>query len=114
MGRFTLEQSHSLDDVLDRARGSGLVELLVPPAGAVADLPQLRVDAEGAEQLRHGRAVSATGEPGPVAAVDDEGRLLAIVADADGRARPQVVFEAAGGRPAVAEPDVAGVRSGGA
>ena len=99
-GRFTLEQTTGLDEVLARARTGSLEELLLPPATAVADLPRASLGAEEARSLRHGRPVDATGHDGPVAAVDQEGRLLAILADRDGRARPELVFapaEASGG-----------------
>ena len=47
--------------------------------------------------MAHGRPVAATGLDGPVAALDDGGSLVAMVADRDGSARPLIVLAAAGG-----------------
>ncbi|HWD46866.1 MAG TPA: hypothetical protein VHM23_24685 [Actinomycetota bacterium] len=42
--------------------------------------------------MANGRALEPTGRPGPVAAVGPDGRLVAVVEDRDGRARPRVVL----------------------
>jgi tRNA pseudouridine55 synthase len=91
-GRFSLEDAVRLDKVVDAAAQGTLGGMLVSMAEAVGEYPRLVLDDSDAGRLRHGGAVAATGESGPVAAVDGEGRLVAMVADRDGAAWPQVVL----------------------
>jgi tRNA pseudouridine55 synthase len=82
-------------DVVEEATASGrLDELLVTPAAALAraDYPSVVLPGDAVSQLSHGRPIAPTGHEGAVAALDEAGRLIAIVADDDGRARPQIVF----------------------
>ena len=95
-GRFSLEEAVDLDKVFDLAEQQRLGEILIPPAEAVADYPRVTVDAAGARLLRHGKALPATGELGPVAVVDADDRLLAMVEDRGDEARSLMVLAAAG------------------
>lgn len=91
-GRFDIGGAVKLD-VIERLAGTGsLDELLLSMAEAVADYPERKLDAGEAEALRHGKALAATGAPGPVAAVDGSGALVAMIEDRDGAARPLAVF----------------------
>ena len=95
-GRFTLEESHDLDKVVDLAGQDRLSEILLTPAQAVADYAAITATAEVATALSHGGSVAATGLDGPVAMLGEDGRLLAMVEDRGGVARPLVVLAPAG------------------
>jgi tRNA pseudouridine55 synthase len=96
-GRFSVADAVALDAVRAAAAEGRLADLLLPPAAALSDYPTVTVDPSGAEDLSFGRALAPTGHRGPVAALDGAGRLLALVEDRDGAARPLVVLEPAGG-----------------
>ncbi|MBW3604105.1 MAG: tRNA pseudouridine(55) synthase TruB [Actinobacteria bacterium] len=80
---------------LEAAIADGDLErLLMRPAAAMAqaDYPTVVIDDTAVTQLSYGRPIAATGHDGPVAAVDAAGRLIAVVSDQDGRARPRLVL----------------------
>jgi len=93
-GRFSLEHAVDLDKVADLAGQGRLDEILLTPAQAVADYPHIVADEGLAEALRHGKTLPPTGQAGPVAVVDGEHRLLGMVEDREGGARPLVVLAA--------------------
>jgi tRNA pseudouridine55 synthase len=83
-GPFTLEQAHRVED-LDREAAAGRVErLLIPPAVGLG-LPTLALGAADARRLAHGGELEApAGLRGlalgaRLSALDDEGRLVAVV-----------------------------------
>jgi tRNA pseudouridine55 synthase len=86
-GRFSLEDAVGLDTVAS----GGLSEALMSMSAAMADYPAIVLGRGDAVALGHGRPVSPTGRTGPVAALAEDGRLLAVVEDRDGAARPLVV-----------------------
>jgi len=71
---------------------------IVPAAAVARQVFEVRVATEAeARNLRFGRALDAAGIAGTYAVLDPtETRLLALVNEADGSARPRLVFEAAG------------------
>jgi tRNA pseudouridine55 synthase len=91
-GRFSVEDAVDLETVEQLGREGRLGDILVPLADAVAGYPAVTLDDETAAALRHGRSVPATGVEGPVAALDRAGRLVAMIEDRDGVARPLAVF----------------------
>jgi tRNA pseudouridine55 synthase len=91
-GRFSLEQAVDLDTVTKLAAADRLDEILIAPADAVADYPVEVAGTADVTALGHGKPLGPTGHDGPVAVVDHQGRLIAMVADSDGAARPLVVF----------------------
>jgi tRNA pseudouridine55 synthase len=91
-GRFTVDEALGLEQVTALAAAARLPEVLIDLGAAVGDYPNLALDAAAAADLRHGRPLPATGQAGPVAARDPGGRLIGLVADRDGAARPLVVF----------------------
>ncbi|CAN5717066.1 MAG: tRNA pseudouridine(55) synthase TruB [Actinomycetota bacterium] len=95
-GRFSLDDAVDLDKVAELASAGRLAEALLTPAEAMADYPTVVVDESQARLISHGRPLSATGEAGPVAVLDTQRRLIAVVRDADGVARPTVVLAPAG------------------
>ena len=72
--------------------GGKLAAAVLDPAAAMAATPTRALDGEEAAALANGRALEPTGRSGPVAAVGPDGRLVAVVEDRDGRARPRVVL----------------------
>jgi tRNA pseudouridine55 synthase len=105
VGRFTERDAHSLAELEGGGPGglkerSGnppegggkLAAAVLDPAAAMATTPTRDLDADEAAALANGRALEPTGRPGPVAAVGPDGRLVAVVEDRDGRARPRVVL----------------------
>jgi tRNA pseudouridine55 synthase len=95
VGRFTERDAHTLaelEDVAGDPRSGKLAAAVLDPATAMAATPTRALDGEEAAALANGRALEPTGRPGPVAAVGPDGRLVAVVEDRDGRARPRVVL----------------------
>jgi len=95
VGRFTERDAHTLaelEDVAREPRSGKLAAVVLDPATAMAATPTRALDGEEAAALANGRALEPTGRPGPVAAVGPDGRLVAVVEDRDGRARPRVVL----------------------
>ena len=95
VGRFTERDAHTLAELVDFAggpRSENLAAAVLDPAAAMASTPTRALDGEEAAALANGRALEPTGRPGPVAAVGPDGRLVAVVEDRDGRARPRVVL----------------------
>ncbi len=67
------------------------------PAEALPHLPALALDPSCADALVHGRRPAAppSAPPGPLRAVDAEGRLVAVVRADEGRLVPDLVLEGA-------------------
>jgi len=92
---FVLEQAVGLDELEALARRSGPEALrprIVPPALALP-LPEVRVTADEALDLAHGRSIAAGPHEGvQVRAVDEQLRLVAVCNASAGRLRPVRVF----------------------
>jgi tRNA pseudouridine55 synthase len=89
VGRFGEDGAHTLEDLA----GAGRLEaLLLDPAAAMASTPTRPLAAAEAAALANGRTLEPTGRAGPVAAVGPDGRLVAVIEDSAGRARPRVVL----------------------
>ncbi len=88
VGPFTLEQATGLDDV-----PPGLGDALLSPEHGVRQfLPTRVLDGDAAVGVTHGVAPTATGTPGPVALLDEHGRLLAVAEDRGPRAALSAVL----------------------
>lgn len=96
-GRFGEADAHPLEAVVAAGEQGRLAELVLTPAEGMSDHPRRDVDAHEAAELGFGRSLAETGRPGPVAAVDADGRLVAVIQDEAGAARPRVVLLPAGG-----------------
>jgi tRNA pseudouridine55 synthase len=92
VGAFGLDWARSMDELHAAADSDALHELLLTPAAAMAGVTARRLDAGEAAALAVGRPLVASGKAGPVAAIDPDGRLLAVVEDERGQARPRVVL----------------------
>jgi tRNA pseudouridine55 synthase len=92
VGPFQLEHARTLLE-LEAAPG-----LSLPLADAVAvAFARRNVDAPAADALAHGRPLPGVGLPGTYGVFAPDGRVLALVAERDGAARPVVVLAPAGG-----------------
>lgn len=87
VGPFGLDHARTLDD-LEAAPGLSL------PLDDAVDVAFARrdVDAAGAADLSHGRPLPAAGLAGTYGVFGPDGRVLALVAERGGSARPVVVF----------------------
>jgi len=95
VGGFDLDRAADLD-TLAAASEAGTIALIGPADAAGAVMPVRRVDAAEAAALGYGQRIDASDDEGPVAAVDPEGVLVAVLGDErrDGvvRARPVIVL----------------------
>jgi tRNA pseudouridine55 synthase len=92
VGPFRLEHARTLPE-LEVTPG-----LSLPLGDAVAvAFPRRDVDAAAAADLAHGRPLPGAGLPGTYGVFAPDGRVLALVAERDGTARPVVVLAPAGG-----------------
>jgi tRNA pseudouridine55 synthase len=91
-GAFALDRAHRVDELRSAAGRGALQELLLAPAEAIAGVPARRLEAGEAAAVAVGRPLAASGRAGPVAAIGPDGRLLAVVEDERGLARPRVVL----------------------
>ncbi len=87
VGPYGLEHARTIEQLA--------ADLDVTPLGeaAAAGFPVVRVGAGTAARLAHGMPIPATGRgAAPVAVLDADGALVALVHDLDGLARPLAVF----------------------
>ena len=94
VGPFAISDAHTLEELatLDQP-------VTVPIAEAAGRVLGRRdVDAAAATVLSHGGSLPPEGRPGPYAVFGPDGRVLAIVVEREGRARPEVVLAPAEGK----------------
>ena len=99
VGRFALDAAVSLDDLAatSEANGPDGIPLLPLAEAARAQLPVHEVTAEEAIALGYGQRIkSAWSGADAVAAIDPEGRLVAVLDETRPTARAKVVFAASG------------------
>lgn len=92
VGAFTFAEAVTLEQLAQRD------EPVVVPLSVAAQrlFPRRDADAAEAKVIAHGGSLPGLGRPGPHAVFGPDGEVIAIVADRDGRARPDVVFSPAG------------------
>ena len=89
VGPFTLAHARTLEQLADT------LEFMTLDAAVGSLFPRRDVGAEEAADLRHGRPLDPSGQPGAVGVFGPEGEVLALVEDKDGRARALVVLNPA-------------------
>jgi tRNA pseudouridine55 synthase len=89
VGRFTEEAAHGLEDLAGEGK---LAAAVLDPAAAMDPAAVRTVTPAEASALATGRTLDPTGRGDPVAAVGPDGRLVAVIQDSAGRARPKVVL----------------------
>jgi tRNA pseudouridine55 synthase len=91
VGPFPVEEARTLDEIAESPE-----KMLLPMVEAVRHLTRIDVDGETARAVSHGAVfpVTALGgdEPGPLAVVGPDGRLLALYEKGRAAARPLVVL----------------------
>ena len=89
VGRFTEHDAHALEDL---AGAGALAAAVLDPAVAMGPAAVRALTPAEAAALATGRTLDPTGRGDPVAAVGPDGRLVAVIQDSAGRARPKVVL----------------------
>jgi tRNA pseudouridine55 synthase len=89
VGRFTEADAHALEDLAGPGR---LAAAVLDPAAAMATSAVRALTPEEAAALATGRPLDPSGRADPVAAIGPDGRLVAVIQDRAGRARPKVVL----------------------
>ena len=89
VGRFTERDARTLDDL---AGPGELASAVLDPAAAMDPAAVRALTPDEAAALATGRTLDPTGRGDPVAAVAPDGRLVAVIQDSAGRARPRVVL----------------------
>ncbi|MGI8537103.1 MAG: tRNA pseudouridine(55) synthase TruB [Mycobacteriales bacterium] len=86
VGPFAVASARTLEQLAQ--------DLVVLPldAAVAAFLPRRELSAEEAVALSYGQKLAASQRDGTLGAFSPEGRCIALVTDADGQARPTVVF----------------------
>jgi tRNA pseudouridine55 synthase len=92
VGRFTLAEAFTLEQL--RERDDPVTMPLAAAAGRLFD--RRDADEHEAKVLSHGGPLAPIGMPGSYAVFAPDGRVLAIVAERDGKARAEVVLSPAG------------------
>jgi tRNA pseudouridine55 synthase len=88
VGAFTEAEAHTLDELEHVA----LETVVIDPAAAMRSIPVRSLGQGEAAALATGQSLEPTGRSEPVAAVGPDGRLVAVIQDGAGRARPKVVL----------------------
>jgi tRNA pseudouridine55 synthase len=89
VGRFTEAEAHTLEDLAGPGR---LAAAVLDPAAAMASSAVRALTPDEAAALATGRPLDPSGRTDPVAAIGPDGRLVAVIQDSAGRARPRVVL----------------------
>jgi len=89
VGRFTEAEADTLEELAEPGR---LEAAVLDPAAAMASTATRALTPAEASALATGRTLDPTGRGDPVAAVGPDGRLVAVIQDSAGRARPKVVL----------------------
>jgi tRNA pseudouridine55 synthase len=89
VGRFTEAEAHTLEDLAGPGR---LAAAVLDPAAAMASSAVRALTPDEAAALATGRPLDPSGRADPVAAIGPDGRLVAVIQDSAGRARPKVVL----------------------
>ena len=90
VGRFGLDQAHSLDDLAERPRLSWTLD-----DACLLMFPRRELSAGEAEATRNGRSLSPAGIDGIYAACASDGRVIALLRDEGPRTKSVVVIHPA-------------------
>jgi tRNA pseudouridine55 synthase len=90
VGRFALDEAHTLDRLADQPRLSYSLD-----EACLLAFPRRDLTAEEAESARHGRALPPAGIDGVYAAVAPDGQVIALLIDETSRTKSVVVVRPA-------------------
>lgn len=93
-GPFTLDHSHTLDELEELQRAGRLREALLPPSTALSHMPVAVLSPDQARKVRHGQTITIADADAPlVQGVDLQGCLLAVLIRLEAHTyRPKVVL----------------------
>src|SRR4051812_11148724 len=91
-GPFTVDEAAPVEEAAAALAAGGGTGVLPLARAAATVFPTRPVTAGEATALTYGQRIPATGAPGPHAAVDPDGRLVALVEDSEATARVTVGF----------------------
>lgn len=91
-GGFSAEEALDLDEMRQLGERRELRDRLIPPDEALRLLRRVEVADEVRDDLIHGRPMTASDQEGRYAVHDQQGRLVGVYVDRDGRARPETVW----------------------
>jgi tRNA pseudouridine55 synthase len=92
VGSFTEDDAHTLAELEELAGSGSLAAAVLDPAAAMAATATRALTPVEAAALATGQTLDPTGRLDPVAAIGPDGRLVAVIQDGAGRARPKVVL----------------------
>ncbi|WP_406280197.1 tRNA pseudouridine(55) synthase TruB [Nocardia sp. NBC_00881] len=95
VGPFTLDHARSLDEVAAAAEADGPLLSLDMDQAVRTAFAHRDIDAAQAEDLRNGRWLEPVGIPGVYAAIDSEGRAIALLRESGKRASSVMVVRPA-------------------
>ena len=90
VGRFGLDQAHTLDELADSAQLSHTLD-----EACLLTFPRRDLDADEAESASHGRALASAGIHGVYAATAPDGHVIALLRDEGSRTKSVVVLRPA-------------------
>jgi tRNA pseudouridine55 synthase len=93
-GTFVVDEALSLEEIAARAAEDQLV--VAPPSALVASLDSITLSPEQVVDVRHGRRVTIEASANEVAALDDDGHLVAVLARREDHYQPELVMPDAG------------------
>ena len=96
-GRFSIEESVSLEQLANMTVASRVGQALMPTSEALSDFPMVLINEAESARIRHGNHVScpaslANNTSDLVRVHDTGGRLLAVARIAAGVLKPELVF----------------------
>ncbi len=98
IGALDVSDSVSVDDAIAAVQGDGIERVMITPADALRDMPEIRVDDAMAQAVRNGRELpellvpEAVGEDTPIRIGDRHGDLIAVYRRDRLSLRPEVVL----------------------
>jgi tRNA pseudouridine55 synthase len=95
IGGFGLDAAATLESLAERSEAGDPLGALTMGEAAARLMPVRTATAAEAKALSYGKALDAAGVEGRYAVLGEDGDLLAVVAERDGRAKPETVFAAA-------------------
>ena len=93
-GPFTLDHSHTLEELEELRRAGRLREALLPPSAGLPHMPVVVLSADQTRKVRHGQVITVADADAPlVQGVDPQGCLIAVLMRLEAHAyRPKVVL----------------------
>lgn len=98
-GRFLIKDALTMEELEYRTRRGDIANALISLDNALSEYPSVEIGPDDARRVRHGNAVDWPGGPEQpeLVRVHEKGKgLIALGKAAEGRLRPELVFQASG------------------